>query len=157
MGFSDWLLGATPGQQIGQAAREAISGAIDSVGKIIDDLHTSDEEKAAAKLQLKQLQLQMVEVQISDLQNARSMQVATKSFMPGFMSIMSVIGFFGGFLSLLWWGLPNVDEMTKTIINMFAGAMITAYADSRNFWLGSTNGSQNKDILLHQSAPVKNG
>ena len=156
MGFMDWMTGATPGQQVGQAAKEVVTGVFDGVGKIIDEFHVSAEEKTQMKIAVAEQKLKAIEVIINDVQNARSMQMTTRSLWPGVMSAMSVGGFFGGFFCLLFYGIPqNTDEMVKTIINMFAGAMISAYADARSFWLGSSAGSQNKDQLIYHSTPTE--
>ena len=160
MGFTDWLTGATPGQQVGQAAGEviqkSITGIFDGLYKIIDQFSTSDQEKLQAKMAIAEHQLAVTRTIIADVQNAREMQIQTKSWMPGVMSTIASVGFFGGFVFLLWHGLPkDVDEFTKSIINMFAGAMIVEYAKSSNFWLGSTNSSQNKDHLIYNSTPSK--
>ena len=84
------------------------------------------------------------------------MQVQTNSKMPGFMSTVTVLGFYGGFGMLLWFGLPeSMGEFAKTIVTMFAGAMVSEYARANTFWLGSTNSSQNKDNMLYNSTPTK--
>lgn len=156
MGFFDWLTSSSPGGQVGQAAKEAITGVFDGVGKIIDEFHVSAEEKTTMKIALAEQKLKAVELLIDDVQNARSMQIQTRSLWPGVMSFMSTMGFFGGFVALILWGLPpNTDDFVKSIINMFAGAMIAAYANSQNFWLGSTNGSQAKDQMIYNSTPTK--
>ena len=45
-------------------------GLVDSVGKIVDELHTSDEEKAQAKIKLKQLEndLQTKQMEINKVE-----------------------------------------------------------------------------------------
>lgn len=156
MGFSDWLFGATPGQQAGQAIKEVVGSVFQGIDSIIDDFVWAPEDKAKFKVAIAEARLKALQMSMENVNNARAMQMTTKSIWPGIMSAFAVGGFFGGFFSLLFFGLPvGVDEMTKTIINMFAGAMIASYKDALNFWLGSTNGSQNKDILLHQSVPAK--
>ena len=156
MGFFDWMTSASPGGQVGEAAQKAITGVFDGLTNIIDEFHTSAEEKTQMKIAIAEQKLKAVEMMINDVQNARAMQIQTRSLWPGVMSFMATVGFFGGFVSLILWGLPpNTDEFVKSIINMFAGAMIAAYANSQNFWLGSTNGSQSKDQLLYQSTPTK--
>lgn len=156
MGFWDFMSGSTPGGAVGTVAKEAITSVFDGLGKIIDDLNTSDEEKMAAKLEVKKLQLGVIQAYIDDVQNARAMQIQTRSMWPGIMSAMAGIGFFGGFIVVLLHGLPvNLDEFTKSIIYMFAGAMVASWTSAQNFWMGSTMGSQNKDQLLHQSTPTK--
>lgn len=156
MGLTDWLFGSTPGQQAGQAVKEVIGGVFDGIDTIIDDFVWAPEDKAKFKLAMAESKLKAVQLAMDNVSSARAMQMQTKSVWPGWMSAFAVGGFFGGFFSLLFVGLPvGVDEMTKTIINMFAGAMIASYKDALNFWLGSTNGSQSKDVLLYNSIPNK--
>lgn len=156
MGLSDWLFGATPGQQVGQAAKEVVGTVFQGIDSIIDDFVWAPEDKAKFKIAIAEARLKALQMSIDNVNSARSMQMTTKSAWPGWMSAFAVGGFFGGFFSLLFFGLPQgVDEMTKTIINMFAGAMIASYKDALNFWLGSTNGSQTKDQLLYNSTPIK--
>ena len=49
-------------------------GLVDSVGKIVDELHTSDEEKAAAKAKLLELEnqvnLKQMEINLADAKSA---------------------------------------------------------------------------------------
>ena len=160
MGAFDWLIGATPGQQAGQAVGEVVqkslSSVFDGLYKIIDQFSTNDQEKLQAKMALSEFQLKVTQEYIQDVQNARAMQVQTRSIWPGVMSACATGGFFGGFFCLLFYGIPSgTDEMVKTIINMFAGAMIAAYTDARSFWLGSTNSSQTKDHLIYNSTPIQ--
>lgn len=154
MGFWDFMAGSTPGGAVGQVAKDTITGIFDGVGKIIDEFHVSQEEKIQMKLAMAEQKLKAVEVLIEDVQNARAMQIQTRSVWPGVMSAMAGVGFFGGFIIVLLYGLPaTLDEFTKSIIYMFAGAMVASWTSAQNFWMGSTMGSQNKDQLLYQSTP----
>lgn len=156
MGFWDFMSGTTPGGAIGQVGKDVVTGIFDGVGKIIDEFHVSQEEKVQMKLAMAEQKLKAVEVLIEDVQNARQMQIQTRSIWPGIMSAMAGAGFFGGFIIVLLYGLPTtLDEFTKSIIYMFAGAMVASWTSAQNFWMGSTMGSQNKDQLLHQSTPVQ--
>ena len=155
MGFWDFMSGSTPGGAIGTVGREVVTGIFDGVGKIIDEFHVSAEEKTQMKLAMAEQKLKAVEVLIDDVQNARAMQIQTRSLWPGVMSAMAGIGFFGGFIIVLINGLPtSLDEFTKSIIYMFAGAMVSSWTSAQNFWMGSTMGSQNKDVMLHNSTPT---
>jgi len=154
MGFWDFMSGTTPGGAVGTAGKEIVTGIFDGIGKIIDEFHVSAEEKAQIKIALAEQKLKVLNVIIEDVQSARAMQIQTRSVWPGIMSAMAGIGFFGGFIVVLVHGLPqSLDEFTKSIIYMFAGAMVASWTSAQNFWMGSTMGSQNKDHLLHQSVP----
>ena len=156
MGFSNWLFGATPGQQAGQAIKQAVESVFEGIDSIIDDFNMAPGDKAKFKLAMAEGRLKATQMTMDNVNSARSMQMSTRSRWPGVMSAFAVGGFFGGFFSLIFVGLPvGVDEMTKTMINMFAGAMIGAYKDALNFWLGSTDQNHTKDQLLYKSTPVE--
>ena len=156
MGFFDFLAGANPSVAIGEAAGGAVSKVIDSVGKIIDDLNTSDEEKSGAKLKLIEAQIEFRKAELLDIQSARQMQMSTKSWWPGFLSFIVLTGFFGGGTYIMIYGLPvDASIEAKNIVNMFAVSLIGSVSAVIGFWLGSSNGSQNKDAMIYNSVPVK--
>lgn len=156
MGLANWLFGATPGTEVGQAVKEVVGGVFAGIDKIIDDFHLSPEDEVKLKLQLARHKLDTLTTVVQDIQSARTMQMSTKSWWPGILSCIETVGFFGGLFYLIAYGLPkDMDEFTKTLLNMLFGAVVTGYASVRNFWLGSSNGSQEKTELLHQSTPVK--
>lgn len=155
MGLTDWLFGSTPGTQVGEAVKQVVTGVFDGIDKIIDDFHLSPDDKVKFQLQIAQHKLNTLTAVINDVQSARTMQVSTKSIWPGILSCIETVGFFGGLLFLIAHGLPkDLDEFTKTLINMLFGAVVTGYASVRNFWLGASNESEQKTELLHQSVPV---
>lgn len=156
MGFIDWMTGATPGQHVGQAAKEVVTGVFDGLGKIIDEFHTSDEEKIQMKLAVAEQKLKAVELIVSDVQNARAMQIQTRSLWPGIISAVIVIGFFGGSTYVIINGTPkDLDELGKQIINMNSVALISGLSAVIGYWLGSSASSQSKDQMLYQSTPTK--
>ena len=150
MGLSDWLFGATPGQQAGQAVGEVagktIGAVFDGLYKIIDQFSTNDQEKIEAKLAVSRHQLEVTREFISDVQNARQMQTTNRSYWPGILSAVILFGFFGGGTYVLVYGLqPNMDEVSKNIINMFSVQLLSGVSAVIGFWLGSSYGSQRKD------------
>ena len=121
MGLSDWLFGSTPGQQAGQAVKEVVSSVFDGIDEIIDNFHLEPEKALDAKIKMKELRLKTLEMQLTDIQNARSMQIQTHSKWPGLLSTVIVVGFFGGGAYVLVHGVGGgMDELSKQIINMFA-------------------------------------
>ena len=152
MGLFSWLTNATPGGVIGEAGSQVLGGLFKGIESIIDEFHVSAEEKVQMKLAIAQQKLDFYKAQTDDIQNARAMQMTTRSIWPGIMSTISTVGFFGGFAYLVIYGLPpELDEFSKTIINMFAGAIIAGYISSKDFWLGSTASGQNKDQMIFHS------
>lgn len=156
MGFTDWMFGATPGTQAGQAVKEVVTGVFDGLGKIIDEFHTSSEEKVQMKIALAEQKLKAIEVILNDVQNARAMQMQTKSLWPGFLSLIIVCGFFGGSIYVLVNGVPkDLDDLGKQIINMNSVALISGLSAVIGYWLGSSASSQEKNMMLYQSTPKK--
>ena len=156
MGFQDWFFGATPGQQAGQAAKEVVTGVFDGLGKIIDEFHTSDEEKIQMKIAVAEQKLKAVELLVNDVQSARAMQIQTRSVWPGTISMVVLVGFFGGGTYILVNGIPAESSAeAKQIINMFSVALISGLSSVLGYWLGSSAGSENKNQMLYHSAPTK--
>lgn len=156
MGFFDWLSSASPGGVIGTTAKEAITGVFDGAMKIIDEFHVSAEEKVQLKIAIAEQKLKAVELMVNDVQNARAMQIQTKSVWPGIISMVIICGFFGGSIYVLVNGIPkDMDELGKQIINMNSVALISGLSAVIGYWLGSSSSSQNKDMMLFQSTPSK--
>jgi MFS family permease len=156
MGLFDWLTSASPGGQIGEAAKSAITGVFDGVTKIIDEFHVSAEEKVQLKIAVAEQKLKAVELMVNDVQNARAMQIQTKSVWPGMISMVIIVGFFGGGGYVLMNGIPSdMSAEGKQIINMYSVALISGLSSVIGYWLGSSMGSQQKDTLIYQSTPVK--
>mgnify|MGYP001251445995 CR=1 FL=1 len=156
MGFFDWMTSASPGGQVGQAAKDAITGVFDGVGKIIDEFHVSAEEKVQMKIAMAEQKLKAVEIMVGDVQNARAMQIQTKSLWPGMISAVIVIGFFGGSTYVLVNGTPKeLDELGKQIINMNSVALISGLSAVIGYWLGSSASSESKNQMLYQSSPTE--
>jgi len=155
MGFFDFLSSASPGGQVGQVAKEAITGVFDGLGKIIDEFHTSDEEKVQMKIAVAEQKLKAVELLVNDVQNARAMQIQTKSLWPGLISAVIVIGFFGGSTYIIINGTPkDLDELGKQIINMNSVALISGLSAVIGYWLGSSAGSESKNRMIYNSTPT---
>jgi len=156
MGLSDWLFGSTPGQQAGQAVKEVVSGVFDGIDKIIDNFHLEPEKALQAKIALAEHKLKSYEIMLNDVQNARLMQMQTKSVWPGFLSLIIVCGFFGGSIYVLVSGVPkDLDDLGKQIINMNSVALISGLSAVIGYWLGSSNSSQEKNQMLYHSTPSK--
>lgn len=156
MGFFDFLTSASPGGQVGQAAKDAITGVFDGVGKIIDEFHVSAEEKVQMKIAVAEQKLKAVEIMVSDVQNARAMQIQTKSLWPGLISAVIVVGFFGGSTYVIINGTPkDLDELGKQIINMNSVALISGLSAVIGYWLGSSAGSESKNQMLYRSTPTE--
>jgi hypothetical protein len=124
-------------------------------GKLIDKLIPDPEAKAKAQAELAQMQqngdlakmandTKLFEITNANTADARDMQKTNKSRMPAFLSIITVVGFF----SLLLGSAFGVLTLTGSdIMMMLLGVLARETASVYNFWLGSSNSSQQKDIL----------
>lgn len=84
------------------------------------------------------------ELMFKDTENARDMQIQTKSNIPPVLAILVTVGFFGilGFLIL-----NSQYKPTEPLLVML-GSLGTAWTMIIGFYFGSSQGSQNKDSLL---------
>ncbi|NBS67780.1 hypothetical protein EBT31_02560 [bacterium] len=124
-------------------------------GKILDRVLPDPAAAAAAKQQLAQLEqngdlakmandTKIFELNVKNTDSAREMQKTTRSKMPAFLSIITVTGFFGLLVGAAtgWMSLTGSDVMM-----LLLGVLARETASVYNFWLGSSNSSQQKDIL----------
>jgi len=132
-----------------------LTALLDVGGKLIDKLIPDPEAKAKAQAELVKMQqdgelakmaneTKLFEIANANTADARDMQKTNKSKMPAFLSIITVVGFF----SLLLGSAFGVLTLTGSdIMMMLLGVLARETASVYNFWLGSSNSSQQKDIL----------
>lgn len=155
MGLMDWFAGATPGAMVGDAAQKVIGGLFDGLDKLIDNFHLSEEDRIKLKIEIANQKLETFKAQISDIQSARQMQMATHSVWPGTLSLVMLIGFFGGGGYVLVYGIPgDATAEAKQIVNMFSVALISGLSSVLGYWLGSSAGSDQKNAMLYHSTPT---
>lgn len=124
-------------------------------GKLVDKLIPDPAAKAKAQAELAKMaqdgelakmanETELVKIASANTADARDMQKTNKSRMPAFLSIITVVGFF----SLLIGSALDVLKLTGSdIMMMLLGVLARETASVYNFWLGSSNSSQQKDIL----------
>lgn len=80
-----------------------------------------------------------------DRESARSMQVQTKSWIPGFLAILITVGFFGllGFMIL-----KPPPPQSQRVLDMMVGTLGTAWVMVVTYYFGSSLGSDRKTELL---------
>lgn len=101
--------------------------------------------------QAQQLGLNFEQLAVDDRKSARSMQIETKSAMPAVLSCGITIGFFGILIAVM--RDPAVAANQPLLIML--GSLGTAWIAVVNYWFGTTNGSQRKDQMLFNSAPLE--
>lgn len=101
----------------------------------------------------RQAQAEELRVVLADVQNARGMSVsyaAAKSPMAWGATTVSVLSIVlaGAVAYMLLSPSATSAQWTETIVTMLAGAAINWVGTVQNYWLGSSMGSQHKDVML---------
>jgi hypothetical protein len=146
---------------LGGLAYEAVSKLMgnspEDAKALLDSGKMSAEQITQIKLaeielqkQEQSLGLDFQKLATADKISARDMETATKSYVPGVLAFLITGGFFGILLSLMYGAVAKTDE-----IMIMLGSLGTAWTGVVGFYFGSSASSQNKDILLHNSSPVK--
>ena len=155
MGFLDWFSGATPAGIVSEASSATVGSLFTGIKDIIKEFHLSPEDELKLNLAVEQQRLEFYKAQTSDVQNARSMQMVTKSVWPGLLSALMLIGFFSGGSYILLHGIPAADADGRIILMLFAQTLISGVTLVLGYWLGSSSGSQAKDSMLFHSMPAE--
>jgi len=124
-------------------------------GKLVDKLIPDPEARARAQAELLKMEqdgelarmaneTKVLEIASANTADARDMQKVTKSRMPAFLSIITVVGFF---TLIIGSALGKLQLTGSDIMMMLLGVLARETASVYNFWLGSSNSSQQKDIL----------
>ncbi|WP_424990380.1 glycosyl hydrolase 108 family protein [Fluviibacterium sp. S390] len=137
-----------------QEAQEKLRQA--QLEKLRLDIQAASEQRAG--------QLDELEKRLDDKQDARSTMVdlnKSGSYLawgPVLVSTVVVVGFFVTLISLVFLvknGTANATEgagqLILQILNIAVGALTAGFATVISFWLGSSNGSQKKDINAAQA------
>ena len=101
--------------------------------------------------QAQALGLNFEQLAVDDRKSARAMQIETKSAMPGILSCAITIGFFGILIAVM----RDPAVATNQPLLIMLGSLGTAWIAVVNYWFGTTNGSQRKDQMLFNSAPME--
>ena len=104
----------------------------------------ADREKAA-----RQAEVEQMKALLADVQSARGMAMSNSPIRWGsvIVSIMSVA--LAGLVAYMFmFPSPQASRLTESVVLMWVGAAINWVATVQNFWLGSSQGSQQKDASL---------
>jgi len=123
------------------------------VAKIFQDSQLKPEDVAKIQqleLEFKQHESEMgfkyADLEFKNVDSARNMQIATKSYFPATLSSGITVGFFGILLAMMF---GNVTPSEPLLIML--GALGAAFGAVVNFWLGSNSNSARKTELLAQA------
>ena len=153
MAWYDWFVGSTPGGVVGEAGAKVVGGMFDGIKGIIEEFHLAPEQEMKLKLALEQQKLEYYQAAVADVQSARQMQMQTRSVWPGIISTIMLIGYFAGGIYILRYGLPETSAEGRDVIMLFVTTLTAGVTLVLGFWLGSSNGSQEKSAMLFRSKP----
>jgi hypothetical protein len=107
-------------------------------------LNKADQDFA---VRMEELGIDLEKVNAADRDSARRMQTETRSRMPAFIALMSLAGFFGILLCMIFVTLPATAEAP---LNIMLGVLGTLVVGISNFFYGSSSGSARKTEMLHR-------
>lgn len=116
-------------------------GLSDKTVEAVTEVLTTNPESIQ---KLKELDLEFAKIDAADRDSARKMQITNRSRMPAVLSIVTIIGFF----SLLIGAATGFLSLTGSdVMMLLLGVLARETASVYNFWLGSSNSSQQKDMM----------
>lgn len=155
-GFIPFPGGAVLGQVAGKVVAEAL-GVPPTPTAVANAIQTGDPATVQAALTEAEAKMnaevEKFKAQMADIQDARSTTVKLDSqgssikWGAPVISVVIVIGFFS-VMTLLFIVRTDFAPSTVTLLNVLFGALIPAFGQVCNYWLGSSAGSANKDQLL---------
>jgi hypothetical protein len=137
------------------AISKALSIPEEQVQETLDNVKLTSDQIAQVKLaevelkkQAQELGLNFEQLAVADRKSARDMQSTTRSWIPGALAVGVTVGFFGILYALM---AGKVEKSPELMIML--GSLGTAWTGIIGFYFGSSASSQNKDVLLYNSAP----
>jgi hypothetical protein len=160
-----WI-GTALGGPLGGMALDAAAGALGLSTKTTDALKTAisgatPEQMLALKQadnsfaeHMRQMGYDHIEkleaLAVDDRKDARAMQVAVRSWIPGALAILITGGFFGILIGMMSGLLSMADNQALTIM---LGSLGAAWIGIVNYYFGSSAGSARKDELAAGAQP----
>ena len=99
------------------------------------------EADQAFDIKMKELEVDILQIDADDRANARSMQIATKSWILPVLSAVTTVAFF----AMVAWILAGKVTLDSTLLGIIIGVVGTKADQVYNFHYGSSQGSKNKD------------
>lgn len=98
-------------------------------------------------VQMKQLDINLADIDEKDRASARDRQSETKDPIPGILAILAVTGFFGILIYMLGWGIKT-DVAGSDAFLLLLGSLGTVVTQVFAFYYGSSRGSMAKDATI---------
>ncbi len=120
---------------------------------ILDDVRTLEKLKILEHdfvTKMRQLDVDIMELEFKDRSSARERQSKTKDLMPNYLAVFVLIGFFSTVAFVLCNGLGHLDSVTAAFAGTLVG-YISAKADQViAYFFGSSSGSKEKTKALEK-------
>ena len=137
---------------IGSGAGDIIDSITDGVDKFV----STDEEKAELALKKQEMKLKVRQMQIDadnkyfeDTQSARDMQKETDSKIPGILTIIFTVAFFGliTFILIMLFDKLEIDipNYIVALISSIFGSVSTIMGQIISFYFGSSKGAESQN------------
>jgi hypothetical protein len=154
--------GALLGQVAGKVIAEAL-GVPPTPTAVATAVQTGDPATVQAALSeadaRMNAEVEKFKAALADVQDARATTVKLDAqgssirWGAPVISVVIVIGFFS-VMTLLFIVKSDFPPATVTLLNVLFGALIPAFGQVCNYWLGSSAGSANKDQYLAAAPPI---
>lgn len=154
MGLWNFLSGSTPAGVISETGQKVVAGLFEGVNSLIEQFHLSPEDAQKFKIAMAQMELDTYKAQISDVQSARQMQMATRSPWPGILTLVIMGGYFGLLSVMIIHGIPSTKDPGGEVLLTLIGVLAAAVPMVLGYWFGTTMSSKDKDLLLANSVPI---
>lgn len=104
-------------------------------------------------------EMEAFRARLSDVQGARGAMVrmagqggSLLAWGPAMVSAIVTTGFFGMLGLFLFWTPPAEHQQAYALLNIAVGALVAGFTAVVNFWIGSSQGSREKDEVVRRFA-----
>lgn len=158
------LLGTALGGPLGGAAASFLAdklglqaSTVEAVTDVLKAGNMTPEQIVAIKLAemdfkkfLEDNKIKLEELEVKNVEGARTLKEKTGSYFPEFLSSIVVVGFLG----ILSWMMHDPSTIDSQPLLIMLGSLGAAFGAVINFWLGSNKGSDRTKELLAQAQPI---
>jgi hypothetical protein len=109
------------------------------------DLRKLKQAELVFRQQMKELDIDLEALHVSDRESARQRQVKTGDQMPAFIAFAALGGFFGILIAMIFVDLPAGSQAPLNVMLGALGSLVVAIG---NYYFGSSAGSSAKNQLI---------
>ncbi len=127
------------------------SKTVDAVTKALSDGKMTPDQVVQIKLAEMEFQkfteangITLEQLSVQNTQGARDMQIATRSWVPSALALIITLGYLGILIGMMLGALKVTDNQALLIL---IGALASGFGTVLNFFLGSSQGSQQKTLI----------